>query len=167
MCIRDRCDSSSAVDVTLLCVSMICTQKAKAEGFKAMYDVQLLWKREKLAGTREVWAQECPFPFQGLLGAQNGPKDPNNVTGPTGPNGPSDPNDLTGPNGPNDPDDQNNPTMNQCRHFIIKKKPFIIYQVTQLPFYYCMFYYFQVIQLSRYLSFDWCHTIFVNRYTGT
>lgn len=34
-----QCDSSSAVDVTLLCVSMICTQKAKAEGFKAMYDV--------------------------------------------------------------------------------------------------------------------------------
>ena len=82
-------------------------------------------------GTREAWAQECPFPFQGLLGAQNGPKDPNNVTGPTGPNGPSDPNDLTGPNGPNDPDDQNNPTMNQCRHFIIKKKN--IYYLSSYP----------------------------------
>ena len=48
---------------------MIYTQKAEAQGFKAMYDVrynQLLWKREKLAGTREAWAQECPFPFQGF-----------------------------------------------------------------------------------------------------
>ena len=85
-------------------------------------------------GTREAWAQECPFPFQGLLGAQNGPKDPNNVTGPTGPNGPSDPNDLTGPNGPNDPDDQNNPTMNQCRHFIIKKKNLLFIKLPSCHF---------------------------------
>ena len=36
------CDSSSAADVTLLCVSMIYTQKAKAEGFKAIYDVRYI-----------------------------------------------------------------------------------------------------------------------------
>lgn len=88
-------------------------------------------KAGKAGGNSRGLGPRVPFPVPGPFGAQNGPKDPNNATGPTGPNGPSDPNDLTGPNGPNDPDDQNNPTMNQCRHFIIKKKN--IYYLSSYP----------------------------------
>ena len=63
-----------------------------------------------------------PFPVPRLLGAQNGPT------------GPNDSNDVTGPNVPNDDqDDQNNPTMNQCRHFIIKKKEKNIYYLLSYP----------------------------------